>query len=355
MRELSYDGLSKRFTRIARKKRFPIRVMFELTYRCNFRCLHCYNTEEQKRTNPDNELKTKEVFNILKQLRDLGCFYLGFTGGEIFLRKDILDIIWYAKKMGFEIVLLTNGSMINKDIADKLSRLMLNKIDITVHSMHKNSFEKITQIPGSYEKVFRAIDLLKKRNVPLGIKSCCLKENKEEIVKISNFARKINAVFRLGDEILPRHDRSKIPLNHAVSFKESYALQRACFHETFDALEDNTIPIRRNIKKVFDCGAGNSNLTINPFGELKLCIEIDYPKYKILEGSLAKGWEIIKDFVDNLKPPDNWICKSCDLLPYCCWCPAKSYLENGTFFSCTSEVRKKAQFYRQLYTQNNKH
>ena len=90
---------SSKINRIARKKRFPLHAMFELTYRCNFRCIHCYNTDEQKSVKPQGELKTKDIFNILEQLRDLGGFYLGFTGGEIFCRNDIFDVLWQAKRL----------------------------------------------------------------------------------------------------------------------------------------------------------------------------------------------------------------------------------------------------------------
>ena len=40
-----------------------------------------------------NELKTKEVFSLLNQLKEIGCFYLGFTGGEPFMREDIIEIL----------------------------------------------------------------------------------------------------------------------------------------------------------------------------------------------------------------------------------------------------------------------
>ena len=65
----------------ARERKIPSRVMFELTYRCNFRCLHCYLSPDKKK-----ELGTEEVFSILCQLKDAGTFHIGFTGGEIFLR-----------------------------------------------------------------------------------------------------------------------------------------------------------------------------------------------------------------------------------------------------------------------------
>jgi MoaA/NifB/PqqE/SkfB family radical SAM enzyme len=107
IRSQSYNNFWQNIHCSGKKHAFPLRVMFELTYRCNFKCPHCYVPFKYRKC---KELETKEVFAILDQLKDIGCFYLGFTGGEPFMRKDILDILWYAKKKGFEIIIYTNGS-----------------------------------------------------------------------------------------------------------------------------------------------------------------------------------------------------------------------------------------------------
>lgn len=349
-----YKKFSKKINKAARKKRFPLHVMFELTYRCNFRCIHCYITEEQKSSRLKEELETKDIFNILEQLRDLGGFYLGFTGGEIFCRKDIFDILWQAKKLGFEIILLTNGYFIDEKIADDLKLLRLNKVDISVHAIGKNIFEKITQIPGSHKKVFKAIQLLHERKVPLGLKSCGMQENKDEIIEISQLARKLNTIYRLDGELQPRRNKSKTPLDHSLSYVEAYSLRRACYPEMFAKLDKKgqlrkkTTKPRRNLKQLFNCGAGYTDLTISPFGELNICMDIDYPKYRIFDGSLKEGWKVIKNIVDNLKPPKDWACQTCDLIDYCTWCPGKGYLEDGNFSSCNPSSQKAAEFLKKI-------
>lgn len=356
IRTKDYKKFSAKINKAARKKRFPLHAMFELTYRCNFRCIHCYITDEQKKSKLKDELKTKDIFTILEQLKDLGTFYLGFTGGEIFCRKDILDILWYAKKLGFEVILLTNGSFINKRIADELRRLKPNKVDISVHAMDEDIFDEITRIPGSYEKVFRAIRLLHERKVPIGIKTCGMQENKNEVVKVSKFARKLNAIYRFDGELQPRLDRSKVPFKHSISAEEAYSLRRACYPEMFarydekGRLRKRTKSKKRNLKRLFNCGAGYTDLTISPYGELKTCIDIDYPKYRVLEGSVKDGWQVIKDLVDNLKPPKDWACRSCHLIEYCSWCPARAYLNDGNFSSCDSYSRREAEFLRKITT-----
>ena len=157
----------------AKDKHLPLRVMFELTYRCNFYCQHCYVPLSYRKISEQKELKTKQVLSLLEQLKDIGCFYLGFTGGEPFIREDIMDILWGARRKGFEVLIYTNGSLIDEKIAEQLADLRPNKVDITIPAMSEVSFEAITQMPGSHKKVFNAIDLLYKKGVNLGFKSCC--------------------------------------------------------------------------------------------------------------------------------------------------------------------------------------
>jgi len=75
-------------------------AMVELTYRCNFKCIHCYNTLRQKMSSSKFELSTSQIFHLIDQLVELGNFKVAFTGGEALLRRDIFDILWYARKNG---------------------------------------------------------------------------------------------------------------------------------------------------------------------------------------------------------------------------------------------------------------
>lgn len=336
---------------IAYKKRLPIEVLFELTYRCNFRCVHCYNSQEQKKMKSKEELTTKQVFNILRQLKDLGCLFLSFTGGEIFLREDILDILRYARQLGFEIKLLTNASLIDERIADELKKIRINRIDITVHAIKKDIFEEITRIPHSGDNVFKAIELLHKRDIPLTFKTCGMIANKSEIIKIDKFAKKLGAIYYFSCELMLRGDRTKDPPQYLLKPKERYQLYsksalKRLIPKGIQALGKMQIK-KRNLNKVFTCGVGFTKTAINPRGELKLCAVIDTPKHNILKSSLAECWRRLKDFTDNITPPKDWICKECNLADYCLWCPARGYLEKGSFLACSSFMREEAKFNKQ--------
>ena len=85
------------------------------------------------------------------------------TNAEIFARRDFLDIYTYARKKGFLITLFTNGTLVTAPIADHLARWRPFAIEITLYGHTKETYERLTGIPGSYEKCMRGIRLLRDR------------------------------------------------------------------------------------------------------------------------------------------------------------------------------------------------
>lgn len=217
MQRRSYQTFWQDIHRKAGEKEFPIRAMFELTYRCNFSCKHCYVPFCYRKT---RELSTKKVFSIVDQLRDSGCFFLGFTGGEPFMRRDFLKIVEYTKKKGISPIIYSNGSLIGPKEAKILAGLQINKVDITLPAMTKLAFERITGVKGSHARVFRAVEWLSKYGVALGFKTCLLKENQNQINEITKFCRSIGARHRLDNILSPRLDGCLEPYQYRGRLKE---------------------------------------------------------------------------------------------------------------------------------------
>lgn len=314
-----YSDFRINFERRAEGKHIPLRALFELTYKCNFNCRHCYVPElAQKR----KELDTQEVFSLLEELRDLGCFHLGFSGGEIFLRKDILNILQRAKKLGFNLTILTNSSLIDENIADQLRIIAPSKVDISVHSLKPEHFENITRVKGSFKKVFDAIKLLHERNISLGIKNCALSENKNDLKEVEAFADSIGALSRIGGGIFAKpgspclvagEDRVPLAVKPSNKFKK---------------------------RKVFMCAAGKTALTISPAGEIKLCPQIDYPKIMISKVGLKKTWHKLVGIVEDIEQNSGLKCYACRLKGDCSWCPAQSWADSKSLTLCEREIFK---------------
>ncbi len=258
-----------------------------------------------------------------------------------------MEILWYAKKCGFELIIYTNGSLINEKIASELQRLRPNKVDITIPAISKDAFERISGVSGSRNRVFGAIDLLHKKGVNLGFKSCVLKENEQEINQIQHFASSLGALHRLDDMLSPRLDGSKEPYRYRGRLKNTLQATRKdnleeCDFET-ENLILNTSDRTRITGNFFKCGVGVSQAAITPLGELKMCLMIDYLKYKILKSSLKDAWKKLKELAENIKPDEDYQCDKCELEPYCKWCPARGWLENRNFTACDPESQRWAE------------
>src|ERR1700716_2569007 len=85
----------------------PIAVQFDLTYRCNERCIHCYLDHDDH-----GEMTTAEVKHVLDQLAAAGTLFLTLSGGELLVRKDFFELLAYARSLAFDVKIKTNAILI---------------------------------------------------------------------------------------------------------------------------------------------------------------------------------------------------------------------------------------------------
>lgn len=131
------------------KQRLPYSVLFELTARCNMNCVHCYlqNVHDTK------ELSYDKIIEIIDILYEKGIVFLTFTGGEILLRKDFVDIYLYAKKKGFLVELFTNGYLFDDKIIDVLAEYPPLLVDISLYGASENTYRKVTGLQNAFARV----------------------------------------------------------------------------------------------------------------------------------------------------------------------------------------------------------
>jgi radical SAM protein with 4Fe4S-binding SPASM domain len=331
---------SQLISETARRSKFPARIMFELTYRCNFHCLHCYVFNNKKK----KELSTSQIKKVLDQLKVAGCYHIGFTGGEVFLRQDIFEVLEYAKSCGFIISILTNGYLIDEKVAQKLSALgnSLNRVDVSVLGANEKTFEKITGVKGSYNRVIKAIRLLKQAGICVQIKATLLNLNKDEFLSIKRMAEELGVVFRYTLSLFARVDGNKNPLKYQVNSKRIVKIEKQLLdgNGIVDGYEQ---VVRRSgcigRRNLFHCGAAQTEATISPYGELNFCMEIQYPQYSILKTSFQNCWKKLKKLVEDIRLPKEYLCSDCVLASFCHWCPAKAWALKRDFFTCDYKER----------------
>ena len=129
MEKIAKDPFLRQLAQRASEQALPTSVLFELTCGCNYQCAHCFNPTHKALP---EELKTGEIKRVLSEIADLGIFYINLTGGELFTRPDIFQILDWAKELGFVIGINSNGSRITNEMARKLAELDITSIGISI-------------------------------------------------------------------------------------------------------------------------------------------------------------------------------------------------------------------------------
>ncbi|UCC95668.1 MAG: radical SAM protein [Candidatus Omnitrophota bacterium] len=343
-----------------RYKRRPLRAIIELTYKCNHRCLHCYNSMDKNKS----ELSTKEILSVLDQLIGMGTVRVTFTGGEIFTRPDIMDIVFYSRSKGFQVTLMTNGSLITEEIADKLISRGINRFEVSFPGATKATFEETTQTEGSFERIISVTKMLRRKGIRPCIKTCITKINLREVSKIMDLARELNVPFKYSPFVIPRLDLGQEPVHFSVDPEEFLDIRKMLKGLRNKNERKSSFPKKRKSKHkqgkpgfwekecIFGCMAGHTAIFINPYGEMKVCLMLPEPSYDLRKGSVKEGWGKMKEFVDRIKPPQDWQCVSCEYHDWCSWCPGRGYLNTGNIFGCPDYFKEMAKRKRERYEKN---
>ncbi|NQT46874.1 MAG: radical SAM protein [Candidatus Omnitrophica bacterium] len=327
----------------ASQKCIPLGVLFELTYRCNLRCAHCYVTKGEQ---PD-ELKLDEICSIIDQLAEAGCLFLTFSGGESLLREDFFDIVNFARKRNFAIGIFTNGTTITPAIADRIRDSFPFKVEVSLYGIKKDTYEEVTRVEGSYERVRRGIDLLVERHVPLVLKTNAMRGNCHQIGQIQNFAKESGATFRCDGMIIPMIDGGRGPLKNRATDRQ--------LENFFDVMFNKITP---NWEPKFDrprdgsiCDAARSTAVIDPYGKLSPCATLRQEGCDLRERPFLEVWKESPQLnrIRALTWSDAQECGDCQLLPYCRHCLGISSLEEGDMFAALRESCRQARIKKRVY------
>ena len=160
----------------------------KLGYSCNNNCLHCVITDQKKfalKTRGNQDRTTEEYKKELYNSRINGCTSVTFTGGEPTLRKDLIKLLNYAKKIGFKINMQTNGRMFYyMDFAKKFTSFNINYI-IAIHGSTKEIHEEITRAKNSFNQTIEGIKNLIKLNQKVNGKVVISKINMKDLPNIA--------------------------------------------------------------------------------------------------------------------------------------------------------------------------
>ena len=246
-------------------------VIFEITPKCNFNCVHCYLHDHHA----SGELSYDEIIEIIDILYEKEVLFLTFTGGDIFTRKDFLDIYLYAKKKGFIIELYTNGALINDQIISTFKKYPPLLVDISLYGSCNETYKKVTGVSGAFDKVMHNIQALLDAGIRVSVKVPILNLYYAELPQMKAIAEKFHIPFRTGFEIFPSIDNDdsvqqfRVPLADSLRYEfEEFAQRPRTFGEDYDA---EMVDLRKE-RPLFRCKLGRASCVIDYAGNMCPCM-----------------------------------------------------------------------------------
>jgi MoaA/NifB/PqqE/SkfB family radical SAM enzyme len=208
----------------------PAFVTIAVTYRCQSRCEHCYSDSPSRSLEED--LSTEELKSVIKQVRSLGAMAVHFSGGEPLLRKDIFELVAYARGLGLQTRVNSNGILLTEENVKRLKAAGLTECGVSLDSADPAVHNKFRGIEDLHAKTLRGIRMLRKFGVTCRIMTVALKDSiPEGVEKTIALGKSLDASYMYillpiasggwdaaYDQILNSRERAQIRALQDLSF-----------------------------------------------------------------------------------------------------------------------------------------
>jgi AdoMet-dependent heme synthase len=142
------------------QKKGPLYILpWRCTFSCNFNCVHCTSAEKPAFR---NEIKTEDAKHIVDQAYEFGVSFFGITGGEALLREDLFDVIAYARKVGMNASIITDGRLLDDKAFDNIVK---NEVKVSVSIDGGKEINDLVRGKGAYAASVSAIEKLSKEKL----------------------------------------------------------------------------------------------------------------------------------------------------------------------------------------------
>ena len=176
---------------VATKQYMPRLVFWEVTKGCNLRCIHCRATATELMSPAD--LPTNIALDIISQIADFGNPILVLSGGEPLYRADIFQLAEYATGRGLRTALATNGTLVTKDVAQKIKQAGIKRVSISLDGSDAHTHDSFRGIPGAFDAAVYGMRNLQELGVSVQINTTIARHNAHQLPAVLDLARSLGA------------------------------------------------------------------------------------------------------------------------------------------------------------------
>lgn len=318
------------YTKAFNKNR-PVSVIIELLTQCNLRCEHCYLP-----SHTNSGLSFEKIKDLLFELRELGVVNVSLTGGEIFLRDDLFEIIKVARSLYMRVFLLSNGTLLNKKSISKLKQLHISEFSTTIFSMNPEIHDSITQKKGSLSLLLDNLEELKKTGIRVCVKTPLMKKNLENFVDIQTYCKKNNFDYLVSPLIFSKNNGDSSPKELRIQDRELCSAMKI-----IDSINRNDHLHAKDVP----CAAIFYSFAIDCQGDVYPCNSFFYKVGNVYQQSLRDIWYSSEELklIKSIRNSDLKCCIECEYKSQCDRCPGMVFMEERNLFACDQFAKKLAE------------
>jgi radical SAM protein with 4Fe4S-binding SPASM domain len=353
----------------------PYVVSWNLTYRCNLACEHCYlDAGPKPLVGTENfadrsELGTEECFRVIDELAAFApeCLTI-LTGGEPLLRRDILEIVRRAADRGLWVVVGTNGVRITENVARRLSEAGARGLSLSLDALDPDRHDRFRNVRGAWQNTVEGAEILTRTGLPFIVQTTAGAHNLGELDMIADFAhdrlcaRVWNLYFLVPtgrgqfvsditpaqyDDVLAslyriqkKYDRRmlvnakcaphyiKTVLEHSSRTDQTQAA--TSFESIQSTLGPGLSQIRVYSGGAGGCPAGTHYMGIRPNGDVTPCPYLPVFAGNLRRSPLPELWTSSELFSDIRRRTSlGGRCGACEMNAHCGGCRARAYGMTG--------------------------
>lgn len=350
----------------------PKWIAWEITRRCNLRCVHCRSSSEMEvKGHPD--FSTEEAFRVMDDISSYAKPVVVLSGGEPLLRSDVFDIARYGTEKGLRMCLATNGTLVTDEVCKWIKDSGIKIVSLSLDGPTDKVHDDFRNQKGAFDGTINATKLFKKHGIEFIINSSFTKRNQEEIPKVYKLAKELGATAwymfmivptgrgeEIMNELISKEDYEEILEWHYRMEKDEHDMlvRPTCaphyYRVVLQKSKEEGIKFERRTLKFSTggakgCLAGQLICLIDVDGNVLPCSYFHMSAGNIRKQSFKDIWEnsdLFKEMRDFKRYEGR--CGSCEYINVCGGCRARAYsvygdyLEEEPFCGYVPEKMKKA-------------
>ena len=278
---------SKAYTRfvnehLLKKSGGPSHAQIGLTNACPQRCVYCYNRDRK-----GIPMDKATMLRVIQDLKNMGVVWLGFTGGEPLLNKDIVEITEMAAE-GCAVKLFTTGCTLTEKLASDLKKAGLFSVSVSLDHWQEEEHDRVRGYKGAFETALKAIAIFKNLGgIQVGVSAVLSKQmiQRNEVKEFLDFLKSLEIHEAWLSETKPSVEAF---WNDCLIISEEERLKLVRLQDTYNKENKMTINYLGHFegREHFGCNAGHKMVYVDAFGEVSPCVFTPFSFGNVKESSI---------------------------------------------------------------------